>query len=127
VNIQVQWDNSEKTIILHTYSTYWEWQDVHAARAQSRILLDSVCHKVHFIFDMQKSPRIPGNYMQQMTALNDGIHPNTGLLITVCSNPLVKESFYVFSAKSGGVEFDFRFALTVDEARTILRKWIGRS
>jgi hypothetical protein len=125
VNIQVQWDNSEKTIILHTYPLHWEWQDVKAARAQSRLMLDTVSYKVHFIFDMQKSPRIPGNYMEQMKALNQGIHPNIGLAITVCSNPLVKDLFYVFSATVGGVDFEYRFARTVDDARAILRKWTG--
>ena len=125
MNIKVQWDNSEKTILLHTYSPDWEWQDVHAAQAESRKLLDGVFHKVHLISDMQKSPRIPGNYLEHMQLLVQNIHPNTGLSVTVTSNALVKDLFYIFSAMQGGVDFEYRFARSVDEARTILRKWTG--
>lgn len=127
MNINVEWDNSEKTIILQTYGLHWGWEDVHAARAQSVILMDSVSHKVHFIINVQKSPRIPSNYMEHVQAIVQDVHPNMGLSITVTTNPLVKELFYVFSAMTGGVDFEYQFVLTVDEARTILHNWVGRS
>jgi hypothetical protein len=125
VNFQVQWDNSEKTIILQTFSPCWEWQDLHLAREESRRLLDSVSHKVHFISDMQKTIRVPGNYFEQMSKLVEDVHPNVGLSVTVTPNPLIKEMFYIFSAMKGGIDFEYRFVRTMDEARDLLRDWIG--
>jgi hypothetical protein len=125
MNAQVQWDNPEKTIIRKTFDKLWEWSDLYAARIESRKLLDSVHHKVHFINDLGASPRVPGHQTDAIDGLVEDIHPNTGLCVIVTTNPLLKELFFVFSAMKGGVEIEYRFARSIEEAREIIHRLTG--
>jgi hypothetical protein len=123
LGIHAVWDNPEKTVILQSFDDPWDWDDVIAAQYEINSLLDTVTYKVHLISDMKKTPRIPGNYFEEMSKLVDNVHPNVGLSITVTANPLLKEMFYIFTAKRGGVDFEYRFMNTVEEARRFLTNW----
>ena len=59
MSIEVQWDNTEKTILRQKFEGKWTGQDYFASLDDMSNLLKEVYHRVHLIGDMTHSVGIP--------------------------------------------------------------------
>ncbi len=53
MSIDVRWDNEEKTIIRHTYSGLYTWDEFEAMSRETEALLESVDHEVDILASLE--------------------------------------------------------------------------
>jgi hypothetical protein len=83
MGIEVKWDDEEKTIIRHTYSGQFTWDELEAVNHELKAMLDSVDHRVDFIGDIEnvKIPRDALSNYPKMASSPVFTHPNAGLAV----------------------------------------------
>jgi hypothetical protein len=53
MSIDIRWDNKEKTIIRHTYSGEFTWDEFAAMNRETEAMLDSVDHEVDILANLE--------------------------------------------------------------------------
>jgi hypothetical protein len=86
VPIDIEWGNTEKTVIIVTMDWPMTWEGIQAAWEQGTGMMRSVPHTVHMIV-IGKSNRFPqGNILANLQHIVKNIPPNFGLAIMVTDN-----------------------------------------
>jgi len=120
MGIRVQWDNRQQTIILMTFEGRWVWRELQEAVLVCNEMIESVPHHVHFILDRHGGLWTPGNLLVNMRKIIDLFTPNDGYRMIVGDNPLIKEMLSLYSRINADSGFRYRYANSVNEARTFL-------
>lgn len=87
--INLDWDNTEHTIILITFTQPWTWHDFNNAIEEMIARFDSVNHMVDVIFDIRRGGLPPPNAITHFKKAADIQHPNGRHLVYVAPNVLV--------------------------------------
>lgn len=123
MGIMVEWDNPEHTVIRFIYTGQWSVDDLFSATQESRVMMDSVNHRVHGIIDMRSSKLVPNGALSLGRNVSLRKHPNQGRSIVIGANNLVRTLFDVYR-KVYRTSFDetaYSFATTLEEARSQLQ------
>lgn len=131
MGVQIRWDNEEHTVLHFEMTDPWTWEQMHEAINTSTVMLDTVNHKAHFIFDLGGSHTVPSNALTQLRMLMRKSHPNSGASVIVGAQKTAfmrfARSLLEMAHKLNKAQWQFFFADTLDEARTILRQHINES
>ena len=123
MGVAVQWDNDEKTVIQIIFEGHWQWDDVRKAVGEVNRMIDSVEHPVvHLIANRGAATWTPGNYAKNVKEIIDLYHPRLGYRVGVVRNPIARQMFYIYAGLVGGVDFEYRFVNTLEEAREFLAR-----
>lgn len=96
--IEVNWYNSEKTIILEKYPNKWTWDDFYALRDTVPLMMSEVPHTVNIIADMGNNLDVPsGNAMLHARNVVNSFPPNWGMLIMITRSPLINSFVNMFN------------------------------
>ncbi|MBI1257227.1 MAG: hypothetical protein GC204_07125 [Chloroflexi bacterium] len=103
MNLQVEWDNPEKTIIRITYTERWTWSDFYEANAAAIAMMNSVPHTVHFLADFRQSRSLPlGGAITHARSALSNMPDNWGLLVIVSTSTLIQRMVTIFQTAFGG-------------------------
>ncbi|MBN8620158.1 MAG: hypothetical protein J0L63_14715 [Anaerolineae bacterium] len=126
MNIDVEWDNREQTIIRILFRRGWQWAELEEAIRQADTYITSVPHTVHLLIDIQEAGGVPadvitraGNLFEQGEA-----RTNEGQKVIVGAGMLIQAAYRAF-LKVYGTQMagrPFQFADSPEAARQMLRQ-----
>ncbi|MGB1288294.1 MAG: hypothetical protein ACPG7F_17295, partial [Aggregatilineales bacterium] len=90
MSIDVTWDTDAKTVLMVSYEKPWTWDEFNQAIDDVQMLLDSVNHPVHMIFDIRGAGFPPQGAMQRFRRTTQINHPNVDLLIYIAPSMLAR-------------------------------------
>jgi hypothetical protein len=129
MNIDVIWDNDEKTIVRYRFKPRWNWGDLHVAMKEASALVDTVTQGVDVIMDVTSASLIPsGAISQAQKAFATVKNPRIGTTVVVSSSVFAQALVSVGRKLSGNAanNWDMEFVSTVAEAYQILEKKSNR-
>ena len=103
--INVEWGNSEHSVIIRRFRGKWDWGDFQAASDELNMMLSEVDDPVISILDLSKSAAPPPGVFARAKALMDNIDPAVEMTIVVGINVAVRRVFDIISQV-----FNARFA-----------------
>lgn len=120
--ITTGWDNADKSIIRYTFHDDWTWQQLYIALNESRVLQDSVFHRVDIVLDMTKTTHVPDDSAEAFRQIAYTRHPNTGIRIFVGADEAIHDNFDAFARVYRKVAETYRFVDTFDEAYALIEQ-----
>ncbi len=117
MSIHVKWDNPEKTIILWTFIGRWAWGEYDDSLRESDRLLDSVNHRVDFLYDVREMSILPPDLISQFKLRYLKKHVNTRLFLAVGVDSYLQLLWNTFTALPYARHLRTQFFETLDEAR----------
>ena len=117
MNLPVEWDNPEKTIIRITYPEKWTWSDFYEANTAAVALMKTVEHPVHFLADFRQS-------RSALAALPD----NWGILVIVSTSVLIQRLVSIFrTAFTGRMSTKTYSVTSIEEAYRVIAEQDSRT
>ena len=119
MNIEVVWDNDQKTILRYIYGKSWTWADFNSAAKLAYDMLDTVDQKVSVIMDFQNANIIPqGAITQVQRAFSTPRHANIGttLIVGSSANTFLQAIAGVGRKLSRSNDWQLTFVSTLPEA-----------
>ncbi len=122
MEISVEWDNQEQSLMRWTFPTHWTWQDYDTAQRTANGMLKTVPHKVGIIGDMRATVLLPRNAIAVYHSTLAKLPANRGRIVLVGPSGFVREMVAIFRKLYPRKSYDFLFvfANTLEEAREIL-------
>ena len=96
MNIEVRWDDEQKSIIRWTFPKQWTWDEFYSALQGSRAMVRGENHIVDVIVDMTVSELFPRNLLTQGQVTMQTSSLNIGIIVVVGWNPLLRTAFNSF-------------------------------
>ena len=126
MGINLQWGNSEKTILHASFQSEWDWNDIWAMDAEFRNLAASIPHIFALIIDVSEA-RAPSIFIPQLgniAELSKNRPANLDCTIVVGSTGLLGSAARIFTDVYRNESKDVYFASTIDSGLSIiLEKW----
>ena len=126
MNIVVDWDNEQKTIIRYFFSKGWNWDELREAFAQAYQLLETVDHRVNILMDFTTSSIFAPNgaINKARHVIDNPKHSNVGITILVGSR-FVSSIFQLMNRLLGATtsKWDVSFVNTIDEAYKVIQNY----
>lgn len=99
MNITVDWDTDEPSVVRATLHDQWTWEALYTANNDIIALINSTSQTVHLLLDCTQSDTIPaGGVIMHMRNLLGAYPPNCDLRIIVTHNVLVERLMNIFQA-----------------------------
>jgi hypothetical protein len=119
--VTIDWLDSQKRIILITYHRDgWSWDDFYRVLKQQYDMIESVPHSVDVIVDVRESHWMPrGGSLLSGIRKAENPHPRQGRTVIVGATGMVA-AIAQTAMKLVSSKRKFYFALTMDEAKTIV-------
>lgn len=118
--IETFWVDRQCTTIQMVFSGQWQWGELKQARAEAAAMLDRVDYTVNFIMYSPQEVWMPPNYIQNLKDVVSHVHPNTGMVVIVSTNPLFRTMFEMFNQIATVVSFQYRFVKSLEGAYKLL-------
>ncbi len=122
MKLQVEWDNSEKTIIRITYAEKWAWSDFYEANRVAVDMMKTVDHPVHFLADFRQSRSLPiGGAITHARSALAALPDNWGILVIVSNSILIQRLVSIFRAAFTGKMTTKTYSVTsIEEAYRVI-------
>ncbi len=120
MNIEVSWDNDEKTIIRFAYGNNWTWEDYRAASETSRQMMRSVDQTVDLIADYSNGSPPPLDALMKYRRAMATLPENSGLVVIVGGSYFINTLVSIFSGVYRSLGEALVIANSVEEARSII-------
>ncbi len=115
-NIEINWDNDDKTVMRYTYQGQWTWQEFYGVMEQSHQMMDTVDHPVDILVDMRASAQIPQGAVTQFRRIANVRHPNTGTIVAVTEARVARMLYDIFATVFRPIASRYHIVQTIDEA-----------
>lgn len=122
----IQWDNTDKTVVLQQYTDTPVKEDLYRLAEASATMLGSVSHTVHLIID-ERSIRLSLNSVD-MKYLEMNVPPNQGAVVMLVKKSSLPYKQWIQNLGKSLAPKAFEkpfFAATLEEARELLQKLFG--
>jgi hypothetical protein len=119
--IQMAWDNPHKTVVRFTFTDHWSVDELYAAFANTRLMLDSVEHGVDAIFEMRTS-YIPVNLITQLRYAAQCCPRRLNLLVVVSESMIINQMFNVFVRFYAIMAMKYKLVHSMDAAHALLNE-----
>ena len=120
MSIEVNWDNSERSVVRVEFSGIWSWGDFELAAEQYFTLIESVPQRTDVLFDMRESAGLPHGALLYFKRLLQAAPANHGALVLVSSDHHVFDLVAMFYRIHTGYAMRIVLAKSVLEARAQL-------
>jgi hypothetical protein len=122
MNVEVVWDNEEKTIIRYVFEPQWTWDQFYAAREIAREMFAAVPHKVGVIMDTPQDMLIPAKILVRgRKALKD--RPEQVAFVTfVIGNTIARTVVNSIIRIAGEAGKNTYIAASIEAARAVILK-----
>ena len=122
MSISVDWDNQQQTVVRWHFVGSYTWDELSAALQTSSALIRSVPYIVDVIIDLRSGSGLPENAFGLTRSYLRSSPSNTGLLIVVGGNLLVRSFIQMYQKLSSHSRQQFVLAPTVEQAYTLFLK-----
>jgi len=122
MQLQVEWDNPEKTIIRITYTEKWTWSDFYEANTVAVEMMKNVDHTVHFLADFRQSRSLPiGGAITHARSALAALPENWGILVIVSTSVLIQRLVSIFrTAFTGRMSTKTYSVTSIEEAYRVI-------
>lgn len=120
--IQVIWDNPEKAVIRQIFEGKWDLNDYHHSLDEIEQLCRQVNHRVHLIGDLTASTGMPPNLFTLMNHVIRLMQQYWDMVVVTHANPYYKAILKVVEQLSPLIAYRIRYADSLDEAYSIIKK-----
>lgn len=131
MRVNVEWQNTEKTLIHIQLLAGWTWDNMRTALKQVDDMIVSVAHPVHLMIDLRQGGRVPSDFLAVAgDLLNQGqARPNEGEKVIVGANFLIKTAYRGFQSlyKTKLENRPIHFADSVEEAQQLIQQKAHKS
>lgn len=117
MNIEVVWDNEEKTIARFDYGIDWTWDHFLAANKQYDEMLVSVDHPVDLIADFTEGTLPPMGAFGRFKSSQENLKKKGGVVVVVGGGLFITLLVSSFSRVYKALSENLMVAESVDEAR----------
>lgn len=100
MEIEVLWDNEQKTVIRYEFPTRWTWDDFYTAKTAAYNMLNTVNYKVGIIFNAPDGIQLPENILTHSRIAFSRLHPNTLCVGIVVGSPYLRTVLTIFTRLS---------------------------
>jgi hypothetical protein len=118
--VHIQWDNADKTIILHQYEGEVSTNDYLHAINRTFQMLNSVPHTVHLIYDRSGVTGVPQQMSRIFQVAGKYLTENIGIKVVVGANLTTTINLQLCRVIAPGVAKNTHFANSVNEARQLI-------
>lgn len=122
MNIQVGWDNDEKTVIRYDYGKGWTWDDFRNAVDTSNKMFAEVEHTVDLIANFEKGTAPPMGALGRFKYAQDTMPKNGGTIVVVGGGFFISTLVSAFSRIYKGMSDNLMVADSLDDARKRISK-----
>ncbi|MFN8375085.1 MAG: hypothetical protein U0694_19690 [Anaerolineae bacterium] len=126
MSVEVMWDNAEQSILRFVFEGKWSWEELYPALNEAFEMEKSVPHRVHAILDMRKSVSVPTDVLMHVKNISDQQLEKSGLSVIVTHNSFIHMLYQVGVKFYSKIDYYFRVAATMDEARAMIERAIAR-
>jgi hypothetical protein len=120
LNVEVTWDNEEKTIIRYKFPKKWTWQDYNDAWNAAVDMMNTVPHQVDFLVDLSESDLLPGGALANTRLSKWESATNAGITVIITRTILVEMLVDTFRRVYSRLGKNFYGAKTLDEGRKLI-------
>jgi hypothetical protein len=117
--IQVEWGNTQKTIIHSTFSESWTLDEYHGMIDAMHKLVITVDHPVHFVSDFSNSKASPAKLLSTGRHVENTMTENSGINVVVNASGFLKAMANV-SQKLFLKDVQIYFADSIEEAHQLI-------
>ena len=119
--ITVRWDKVMEDVVVYIYPGNWTWEDYEAASAQMRELIALRDGRIDLIVDLlPKTLMLPPNFGARMREIMARTPAQIGLIV-VTGPEVIRDILNVLVGQRQAFSRRFVFALTLAEARRLIR------
>lgn len=125
MNIHVEWDNDEKTIMRYDFGENWTWDDFRNANDISDRMFAEVEHTVDLIANLEGATAPPLGALSHLKYAKQAMPENGGAVFVVGGGLMISTLVSAFSRVFKAIITDVTMADSMDDARakiTALRK-----
>ena len=124
MQLQVEWDNPEKTIIRITYTEKWTWSDFYEANTVAVEMMKNEDHTVHFLADFRQSRSLPiGGAITHARSALAALPDNWGILVIVSTSVLIQRLVSIFrTAFTGRMSIKTYSVTSIEEAYRVIEQ-----
>ena len=123
MNISIEWDNEEHTILRYDVHGPWTWDEFYTARQMASDLMDeSPNDLVDAIIDFRSGNFMPRNALSHFQQVARTSNSKAGIAVMVGTTGFIKTLYYLMSRLYSSMEDKMRIAETLEEARALLAK-----
>ena len=87
--IEVGWDNTEKNIIIWTFSAPWTWDEFYDIQSKQHSMIDEVTGIVDSIFITSTEQNIPFSAFTHLREIMAKSHDRDGIFVVVGARPFL--------------------------------------
>lgn len=121
MDIQVNWDNEEHTIIRYDYGPAWTWQNFAAAIEQAQAMVGADGRTVDIIANFTEGAPPPVGALTRFSSAMRGNPSGVGMVVITGGGMFVTLLVSTFSQVYRGLARHVQVAATLEEARELLR------
>lgn len=120
MSVHVQWDNEDRTIILWSFVGRWTWGEYEDALAAAVTMLDTVDHKVDYVYDVRLMSILPPDVVTRFKTKYLKQPEKTGRFIAVGVDDYLRLVWNTFTDLPYARHLRVDYADTLEDARKIL-------
>lgn len=117
MNIDIEWDNDEKTIIRYDYGKNWTWDDFRNAVDTSNKMFAEVEHTVDLIANFEQGTAPPMGALGRFKYAQETMPKNGGTIVVVGGGFFISTLVSAFSRIYKAMSHNLMVADSLDEAR----------
>lgn len=126
MGITLRWGNQDQSVIWYHIEAPWTWEDADHARIELERMIQSVHHRVDFIFDVGTLGVLPKNTLQVVADRFTLIPANVGIFTVVGAPTMVKVMIDVLRLMRPEVFSRYHVVDTFEEAYRLIYRNIQR-
>lgn len=126
MKVQVNWQNTERTVLLYQFEQGWDWEDMHGAFQEAREKLAMVKHQVHIIMDLSHANLIPSGALAKIRwAFTAPKQENVGLTVVITPSSFLKTMIDMGTKLWGNAAKNWKvaFVTSQEEAHGLLDQY----
>src|SRR5688500_15435106 len=120
MNINVNWDNADKTALRYDFQSKWTWDEFRTAANEAFGLTRSVQHRVDSISNFHPGAALPSDALFHFSRAMRDAPSNRGTTVIVGGTPFINNLVSTFSKIYRPVGKRLLTAPTLDDARSKL-------
>lgn len=124
MGFQVEWDDTDHSIVRYTIFGRWTWDEFYVARDQARKMVDTVAHdRVNVIIDLHSGNLFPQNALLHFRKMPSESHPKfaNSTIVIIENNLFVDSLMNIMRRVNRQAMQNFYSARSLDAARTLLQ------
>lgn len=120
MEINLQWDDLQHTVVHLAVGTDWTWDDLVQAFRQYVEMVQETRHPVSLLIDIPVIRRVPPTFSVELIRATGLVPPHARRSVVITRSPVVRMLIEVMRRLGDPLCVQAVYATTLDEARAIL-------